>query len=164
MANANRNKVHPRNMKIFIQNINGWHGKKMALKYDIRKHNPDIILFAHTNIFGTTPPIFFYPYMVYHHNTQGRASGVAILVKPDIQHSLVDHNFQGDTLAIKVSTSMGQIVIGTNYLPPSRHRLPIADLQWFARHQSPAYFHCEASFAEANFPLFPLFPLFLLAG
>ena len=135
----NRYFVNPRNLKIFFQNINGWTNKREALKVDIRSLNPDIILLAHTGIHGDMPRIHFYPYKVYHHNTAARYSGVAILIKPDISHKLINHRFVGDTLAISVDTSMGPIVVGTNYTPPSRAGLPFADIMWFARHRQPTY-------------------------
>ena len=133
------NLVQARLLKIYFQNINGWIGKKTALKYDIGKLNPDVVLLAHTNIFERSKPLKFYPYVVYTHNTGRHHSGVAILIKPDIQHSIIKKRFDGDTLAIKIETSMGPIVVGVNYTPPARFGLPHNDLRWFERHQFPAY-------------------------
>ena len=72
-------------------------------------------------------------------NTAQDHSGVAILIKKDIEHSLITHVFDGDTLAIKVETSLGPIILGTNYSPPGRLYLPVRDIMWFSRHRLPAY-------------------------
>ena len=73
------------------------------------------------------------------YNTLKLCSGVAILIKPYITHSIITHTFIGDTLAIKIETSLGPIIIATNYSPPSRQFIPITDLNWLASHQTPAY-------------------------
>ena len=117
--------MNPRNLKIFFQNINGWTNKREALKVDIRRLNPDIILLAHTGIHSDMLRIHFYPYKVYYHNTAARYSGVAILVKPDISHNLINQRFVCDTLAINVDTSMGPIVVGTNYTHPQDRDNPL---------------------------------------
>ena len=95
---------------------------------DIRRINPDIVLLAHTGIYGDIPPIYFYPYKVYHKNTAARFSGVAILIKPDISHRKIEQRFTGDTIAISVDTSMGPIIIGTNYTPPFETRSTLCRL------------------------------------
>ena len=118
----------PLNLMILFQNINGWHCKKSNLRLDYEEIKPDIILLAHTNIHGTVQPIRLFPYTVYMHNTAQNFSGVAILIKRDINHSLINRKFDGDTLAIKVETSLGSIIVGTNYSPPSRGLIPIRDL------------------------------------
>ena len=133
------NRYQPNRLNVIFQNINGWHNKKEDLKLDYRRHNPDVILLACTNIYNGKKPIYFYPYTVYQQNTEENWSGVAILVKRDIDHHLVNHKFNDDTLAIRVETSLGPIIIGTNYSPPRRRALPKRDLNWFANHSLPTY-------------------------
>ena len=130
---------NPHKIKITFQNINGWIGKQHALKEIYTQANPDIILFAHTNIQSPTAPIKIHPYITYMHNTARIGSGVAILIKPHITHSKISHTFLGETLAIQVETSLGPIIIATHYSPPARRYIPIADLNWLARHQTPVY-------------------------
>ena len=100
--------------------------------------DPDIILLAHTNIH---PPkiLKFHPYIVYTHNIDRYASGVAILIKPEIKHSKINRPFIGDTLAIKVDTTLGPIIIGTHYSPPRHLFIPIPDINFFSRNETPAY-------------------------
>ena len=134
-----RNQIQICDLKVIFQNINGWYGKEDALKLYYSQENPDIILLAHTNHFPPRSAIKIHPYIVYTCNTAQLYSGVAILVKRDIEHSLIDKKFDGDTLAIKVETSIGPIIIGTNYSPPSRPNIPVRDIMWFSRHRSPVY-------------------------
>ena len=128
----------PNKLKILFQNINGWNSKKDALTHHYTQIDPDIILLAHTNIH---PPktLKLHPYTVYTHNTARVAAGVAILIKPNIKHSLINHTFRGDTIAINIDTSLGPINIATNYSPPGRHYIPIGDIHWLARHNTPTY-------------------------
>ena len=121
----------PGNLTIFFQNINGWSSKEKRedIKTFVRRQRADIVLFAHTNLDKDTNPIFFYPYVVYQHNTERLCSGVAILIKRDIEHKIINRKFKSDTLAIEVSTSQGPIVVGTNYTPPRRNSLPSEDLK-----------------------------------
>ena len=84
-------------------------------------HNPDIILIAHTahqpGAPKNDPPIKFFPYKVMSLNTAGLYSGVAIMVKPHIKFSPINHKFESDTLAIKVETMTGPIILVVNYTP-----------------------------------------------
>ena len=90
----------PGNIAIYFQNINGWtrdeeNRKINDLKLFIRRQKADVICLAHTNLNEESNPIFFYPYNVYMHNTERLFSGVAILVKRDIEHSLINKKFDG---------------------------------------------------------------------
>ena len=125
------------NLKIIFQNINGWLGKKDTLTPILQNLNPDIICMAHTNIHPPHSPIKIHPYITYDCNTVGLYSGVAILIKKDILHSPVNRAFFGDTVAIKVETTMGPIIIACNYSPPARPYLPFPDIMWLARHRTP---------------------------
>ena len=112
-------------LKIIFQNINGWSSRPQEHKYALNKYNPDIILIADTGL-TSVQPLKFFPYIVYKHNTQGLHSGVAILIKPNIQHKLVKHKFEHDTIAIQVETLSGPVIIAVNYSPPSRGYPPIS--------------------------------------
>ena len=129
----------PQQLKIIFQNINGYIEKKHAIQQIYTGLNPDIILFAHTNIAPPTPNINIHPYICYSHNTARRASGVAILIKPDITHTKITHAFVGETLAIQVETSLGPIIIAVHYSPPHRQYIPITDINWLAGCNEPVY-------------------------
>ena len=56
--NLSAKSLHPHHLKIAFQNINGWNeDKKPALTQYFTQLNPDIILFAHTNIHANTAPL-----------------------------------------------------------------------------------------------------------
>ena len=126
-------------MNIIFQNIHSWQNKHLALKEIFKQLNPDIILLADTGHTPTMPPMKFYPFKAYSKNTARASSGVAIFVNPRIKHQLINHNFVSDTLAIKIETNSGPIIVAVNYSPPLRRFLPIEDLTWFARHLTPVY-------------------------
>ena len=111
----------------------------MALKEIYKQLNPDIILLADTSHTPNQRPMKFYPYKAYTKNTARLSSGVAIFIKSTITHSLIDHAFISDTLALKVETDSGPVIIAVNYTPPRRPFLPTQDLNWLARHRTPAY-------------------------
>ena len=79
-------------------------------------------------------------------------SGVAILIKPNIQHMLVKHKFQHDTIAIQVETLSGPVIIAVNYSPPSRGYPPMEDLQWLSKHLFPCYLLADLNAHHKTFP------------
>ena len=113
--------------------------------------NADILLLAHTNIFPPYKDIKLLGYTVYCYNTAQNHSGVAILIRSDIQHNIINKKFEGDTLAIKIETTTGPVIIATNYSPPSRVIFPILDLMWLARHRTPVYFLADLNAHHRSF-------------
>ena len=89
---------------------------------------------------------------MYKHNTHGVHSGVAILIKPNIQHQLVKHNFEHDTIAIQVETLSGPVIIAVNYTPPSRGYPPTEDLKWLSKHLLPCYLLADMNAHHNDFP------------
>ena len=100
-----------------FQNINSWQNKSLSLKEIYRKYDPEIILFAHTNRTNNNPPKFF-PYKTFAINTARNASGVVLFIKPWLKYSPINHKFVSDTVAIKVETNTGPIIVAVNYTPP----------------------------------------------
>ena len=148
----NHNRQLPTSMlKIIYQNINGWTSRSNEHKYALNKYNPDIILIADTGL-TSDKPLKFFPYTVYKHNTHSKHSGVAILIKPNIEHILVKHKFEHDTLAIQVETLSGPIIIAVNYTPPSRGYPPMEDLKWFSNHSLPCYLLADLNAHHNTFP------------
>ena len=79
---------------------------------------------------------------------------MAILIKSDIQHSLINKTFDGDTLAITTETTTGPVIIGTNYSPPSRIIFPMRDIMWFARHRTSLYLLADLNAHHTTFDTF----------
>ena len=103
-----------------------------------RQYDADILLLnAHGNT--DTANIKIFPYKIYQKNTtQTQHNGVAIAIKHNIQHKLID-NFTDDILAVKIQTDQGPIIIATAYLPPRRPYLPTPDFLSLLRHNIPIY-------------------------
>ena len=138
-------------LKIVYQNINGWTSRFREHKHALNKYNPDVILMADTGL-TSVQPLKFFPYIVYKANTQALHSGVAILIKPNIQHTLVKHRFVHDTLAIQVETLSGPVIIAVNYSPPSRGFPPMEDLKWLSEHTFPCYLLADLNAHHSTFP------------
>ena len=111
-------------------------------------------MLADTGIYAPLKNIKFLNHTVYAHNTAQNHSGVAILIRQDIQHSLIKRDFEGDTVAIKVETTTGPIIVATNYTPPSRIGVPIKDLTWFARHRTPVYLLADLNAHHSSYDTF----------
>ena len=94
---------------------------------------------ADTSNYPPRPLIKFFPYSCYEYNTARVHSGVAILIKRHIKHYQIFYKFGSDTLAIKVETRSGPIILATNYTPPSRGALPDMDLRWISLNNCPTY-------------------------
>ena len=103
-------------------NIRNWDKNKYLLQVELPNTNPDIILVNETgktknnNVKLTGYRSIF--------KSLDINSGVAILIKYDFQFyeiPVVDNN----TIAIKLMTNMGPILISTSYVPPRVKTLPI---------------------------------------
>ena len=138
-------------IKIIYQNINGWQNKSQILRQAFSTVNADVILLAHTGLENNNP-LKFHPYTPYQHTTGGYYSGVGILIKNNIQHSLVKHKFKHDTIAIRVETTTGPIILATNYHPPRYNHLPQEDLDWLANHNTPTYLLADLNAHHHAFP------------
>ena len=109
LFNAAVNPAHlyqPAKLTVYFQNINGWtkRKKKADIKSCAKTQKADVILLAHTNLTADMSPIFFFPYTVYQYNTERNFSGVAILIKRDIRHKLINKKFDGEILIGSPST------------------------------------------------------------
>ena len=115
-----------------------------------RQYDPDVILInGHGN--KETDNIKIWPYYVHQKNrTQTRTDGVAIAIKPTLQYKLLD-NFSEDTLAIKIQTQQGPLIIATIYQPPRRAYLPTQDILALLRHSVPTYIIGDLNCAHTTF-------------
>ena len=72
-------------------------------------------------------------------NKEGEASaGVVVAVKRNIQHQIID-DFTDDTLAVKLETTKGPVIVRTCYHPPRRENFPVEDILKILRRNEPAY-------------------------
>ena len=106
---------------IFHVNVRGWRSNKYALSIEASSNNSDIILINDLS----TPPNFNINLQGYHaiSKSQGQHKGVAILIRDQIAFQelpVLDIN----TLAIRLHTNLGPIIICTSYIPPSIKTIP----------------------------------------
>ena len=145
---------HTSTVKIVYQNVNGWKNKADDIHRSFLNLNPDIILIAHTGLENNNEKqkLKMSPYTSYQHTTGGFFAGVGILIKRNIKHTLVTHKFIHDTIAVKVETTTGPIIIATNYHRPQRNYLPHEDLDWLANHQTPTYLLADLNAHHSTLP------------
>ena len=80
------------------------------------------------------------PYITYKtKNISGPFAGVAILIKPGISHEVIQKPFYEDTIAVRIDTTTGPIILATCYHPPRLRHPPFNDLDWLADHHLPVY-------------------------
>ena len=138
-------------LKITYQNIRGWSTNDKLHRRSLTIGDPDVILIADTGM-KDDERIGIQPYIPYQRNTEHRSSGAAILIKRNIKHQQIKHQFVHDTVAIQVETTTGPVIIATNYHPPRRQFLPMEDLNWLACHNTPVYLLADLNAHHRTFP------------
>ena len=139
-------------LRIVYQNVNLWETNKHSLRPAFSKVNPDVILMADTGL-GPSSPIKLHPYIAYQSkNIPGIHAGVAILIRRGIEHRIIQKPFFYDTIAIRIETPKGPIIIATSYHPPRLDYPPWEDLDWLANHSFPAYLLADLNCHHRSFP------------
>ena len=138
-------------IKVIQHNIlNLTFNRKNELFNQYAKENPDIILLNST-CKKTEEKIKWYTYKVYQRNYANEDhAGVAICVKHNIKHKLID-DFIQDTLAIELETNRGPVVLATIYTPPRRRYLVHEDFLKIINNNNPVYLLGDTN---AHHPLF----------
>lgn len=118
-------------------NIRSWKNNRYTLLTEMCNYNPDILLINETG----NDPAFRIKMQGYTtiEKSEGKFSGVAILIK----HSLSYENVitaDMETLAIKLLTTFGPIIISTAYTPPRRMSLPTTSLNKLFGYNLPILF------------------------
>lgn len=83
--------------------------------------------------------IKIFDYTIHQRNSSQKPSdGVAIAMKRSLNYILLEY-FQAEILAIKLTTTMGEVIIATVYLPPRRNFLPNPDILKLTNYNCPVY-------------------------
>lgn len=128
----------PHSLTVIQHNVRNWSTVKHGLVNTYTAIDPDIILLNSHGI-KTTESINITNYKIYKSNkTNERNDGVAIAIKKNIRHILLD-NYTSETLAVKLHTTQGEIIIATTYLPPRRPFLPANDFLNLLNNKLPVY-------------------------
>ena len=102
-------------------NIRNWNKNKYTLSVEINNHNPEIILVNETGK-ANEKQLKLLGYEVLNVDNISN-HGAAIFIKENINYELIRTKDEG-TLAIKILTNFGHIVIATAYSPPRNKSLP----------------------------------------
>lgn len=117
-------------------NIRNWYSNKYIFETDLANYPPDVILLNETSAVDNKIKLQGY-YVSQICNEQ--FSGVAILVKNHLQFSLL-HAKDNNTLAIKLITTLGPIIIATAYVPPRQNFINTITLNKILDHNLPTLF------------------------
>ena len=106
---------------VFHTNIRNWNKNKYTLQVELSNHNPEVILINETGkVYDNQLKLLGYTSLGKSNTTN---HGVAIFVKEKIKYELINTKEEG-TLAIKLSTNLGPIIISTIYSPPRNTHIP----------------------------------------
>ena len=119
-------------------NVQHWTDDKAgSLSAHLTINKPDIILITSTSRRSNQTKIKIPGYNVHSTNKMDEMSaGVAIAIKRGIRYKIIN-NFQQDSIAAKIETSTGEIIVMTNYSPPRQNLLPMGDLLYAVRNNLP---------------------------
>lgn len=123
---------------ILQHNVRHWENNKVNLYNAYRHIDPDIILInSHGSL--NNKRIKLFGYVTYQRNNSGELNdGVALAIKSNIKHRLVD-DFIDEFIGVKIQTTLGDVLICTTYLPPRRNYLPAQDLLKILNNTIPTY-------------------------
>lgn len=125
-------------LTIIQHNVRNWSSNKYIYYNAYKSIDPDIILINEHGMRNSNQ-IKLFNYDTYQTNKKNEKNdGVAIAVKKTIKHRLID-DFIQEFLAVKIETTLGEIIIATTYLPPRRPYLPIIDFQRIMNYNQPTY-------------------------
>lgn len=125
-------------IKIIQHNVRHWSNLKNSLCNIYKDIDADIIL-INSHGLNTNQELKIFNYNIHKTNKTGEINdGVAIAIKRNIKYQLID-DFDQETLAVKVQTTLGTVVIATTYLPPRRRYLPATDFLKLINNNYPTY-------------------------
>lgn len=125
-------------LKIIQHNVLNWTTRKNNLINTYKSINPEIVLI---NIHGlkNNENLKIHGYSSYTKNIYNELNdGTSILIKENLKHKIKD-DFLTNTIEIIIQTSLGDISIATNYLPPRRPYLPYPDFHKLINNNIPTY-------------------------
>ena len=135
MAELNKKIVSKSNLKIIQLNVLSWNnpGRRLWISLYIQNKSPDIVLLNSTSLVPTQQnknslsSIKLTNYKTYL-TKQDIQNGSAILVKRNLCHNIIP-NLSTSSIAVKVLTSTGPVVIFTSYIPPRTNSINSLDFQ-----------------------------------
>ena len=113
-------------LKILQANVQHQQTNKISFYNNIGSEDPDILLLNEHRV-RENGKIKIYGYKTEWKNLNNQArDGAAIAIKSKIKHRIIN-NLSNNTVACKIHTNMGPVIITTAYIPPRRPIIPRAD-------------------------------------
>ena len=129
-----------RQLVISQMNVRHWFTNKSGVIQSIKKDDPDIILINEHGC-SNLHNIKIFGYKTHQNNySNGKNDGVAIAIKNNIKYKLIRNNMLStETIAAKIQTVRGDLIVGTTYSLPRRIIFPIQDHDTLLTYNLPAY-------------------------
>lgn len=132
------NNTNIQQLTILQHNVRCWRTQKHNLCNIYQSIDPDIIL-INSHGLKDDNRIKIFNYNIHQQNKSGEANdGIAIAVRRNIKYKIID-NYTEEFMSVKIRTSLGEVQIGTTYLPPRRNYLPAQDLMNMINSDCPTY-------------------------
>ena len=149
--------VSKTNIKIIQLNVLSWNNpaRRLWISLYISENSPDVVLLNSTSLTNTNnnknclSKIKMLNYKTYL-TPQNAQSGSAILVKKNLDHSLIPI-LSPESIAVKISTSTGQIIFFTTYIPPRTNRINSLDFQRLISMNLPILFAADFNAIHPHF-------------
>ena len=130
-------KTAPNRLTIIQHNVNSWNNKRIQLQNAYSRYSPDIILLNDIQSNRQTPiNIKIHGYTTYTKTTD--YGGTAICIKSNIKHKPLE-GFDSQLQAIIINTRQGELIIATDYIPPSKDYITFPDYYKLFRRQQPTF-------------------------
>ena len=138
-------------IKVIQHNVLKWTpARATELGNTYAAHNPDVVLLNATGM-KNTERIKLFPYTVYQRNTlNDEHAGVAIAIRNNVKHTVYD-DFVSDTLAVKIMTSHGPLMLATSYIPPRIGYANYEDFNKLMQQRMPTYMLGDLNANHPNF-------------
>ena len=102
-------------LKVMQANIRNWASKRYTLECDLPNHNSDVILLNETSAVRTEVKLRGYRCI---QKCSKLYAGITVLIRNSLPYTNLPTP-DPNTIIIKISTSLGPLIVATSYIPPS---------------------------------------------
>ena len=125
-------------LTVIQHNVRNWNTQNYNLCNSYANIDPDIIL-INSHGCNSNQTIKIFNFHVYQRNQSEQLNdGVAIAVKKGLKHRIIN-NFNNEIMAVQITTTMGEVILSTAYLPPRRDFLPYEEILQLMNRHLPVY-------------------------
>ncbi|KAF9747743.1 hypothetical protein NGRA_3502, partial [Nosema granulosis] len=120
-------------------NVRNWKNNRFQLSNSYSSVNPHVIVInSHRNL--DTEPIKIFNYDVYsRNNLLEQNNGTAVSIRKDTQYR-IDEDYYSDFLSLSLKANLGDVQVGTAYVPFRTGHLHYPDFYNFFKRTIPSYF------------------------